>query len=71
MSNSWHGGKGDKSRISDYKKFYENFDNIFRKEKPHKAYCEHCGKTLEILDEKCHCLEVDAPIRNNNEALHI
>ena len=36
MSNSWHGGKGDKNRVSDMKKYWENFDTIFNKKKDKK-----------------------------------
>lgn len=31
MSSSWHGGKGDKVRISDYSNYRNNYENIFRK----------------------------------------
>lgn len=31
MSNKWHGGKGDKPRKVDHKKFSENWERIFGK----------------------------------------
>jgi hypothetical protein len=31
MSDKWHGGKGDKSRVSDYKKYASNWDQVFAK----------------------------------------
>lgn len=33
MSNSWSGGKGDRSRVTDLKAYEENYNRIFRKEK--------------------------------------
>jgi ribosomal protein L37AE/L43A len=35
-------GKGDDNRISDYKKYRENFDNIFKKKKE-IHYCPNCN----------------------------
>ena len=32
-TNKWHGGKGDKQRPSDAKKYAENWDKIFGKPK--------------------------------------
>jgi len=34
MSSKWHGGKGDKPRKVDHKKFSENWDKIFGNKKP-------------------------------------
>lgn len=31
MSDKWHGGKGDKSRISDSSKFSRNMERIYEK----------------------------------------
>ena len=32
MSGRTHGGKGDKSRVTDRETFWDNYDKIFRKE---------------------------------------
>lgn len=29
MSTKWHGGKGDKNRITNYERYADNYDNIF------------------------------------------
>jgi len=34
MADKWHGGKGDKRRPEDKKKFDENFERIFGKKRP-------------------------------------
>ena len=34
MTEKWHGGKGDKRRPEDKKKFDENFERIFGKKRP-------------------------------------
>ena len=34
MTDKWHGGKGDKRRPEDKKKFDENFERIFGKKRP-------------------------------------
>lgn len=31
MSDKWHGGKGDKPRISDYESYSYNYERAFRK----------------------------------------
>ncbi len=34
MTEKWHGGKGDKRRPEDKKRFDENFEKIFGKKRP-------------------------------------
>ena len=36
MTDAWHGGKGDKSRISNFRSFWDNHDNIFKKNMGYK-----------------------------------
>lgn len=33
MSEKWHGGKGDSTRVSNWDAYRENYDRIFRKKK--------------------------------------
>ena len=54
----WHGGKGDKSRTSDYNTYSENFDKIFRKKDMREelqwdVYGDdyECPKAVDLLED--------------------
>jgi len=38
MGERTHGGKGDKSRVTDRETFWDNYDKIFRKEEGKESY---------------------------------
>lgn len=49
MSNSWSGGKGDRSRVTDLKAYEENYNRIFRKEKKEENMETKFEETTEPL----------------------
>ena len=48
MSGSWHGGKGDRSRPFNYKKWAEGYERAFGKR---KTFFETIDELNKILDE--------------------
>ena len=54
----WHGGKGDKSRVSDYNAYVSNFDKIFNKDKTMREVLQwdvygddyECPEAVDLLE---------------------
>ena len=54
----WHGGKGDKNRVSDYSAYTSNFDKIFKKVKENKEVLQwdvysdeyECPNAVDLLE---------------------
>ncbi len=59
MSMQWHGGKGSKERVSDYKAYTDNFDKIFSKNKTMREELQwdvysdeyECPKAVDLLED--------------------